>query len=99
MIKKNIGKLRNLVSRGKQLYVFAKQIINSEELLIISLKDKKVSCSGNVSSTPMTLVLLGKALGTSYVSAIENGPYIPVDQYVTQPAEVAIKHIEAHQAL
>ena len=62
MIKKSIGYLRNFVIKHKKLYPIIKELIVSDESVIILKKDNNFKVAGNVQSDAMAVYMLGLLL-------------------------------------
>lgn len=94
MVKKSIGYLRNFVIKHKKLYPIIKELIVSDESVIILKKDNNFKVAGNVQSDAMAVYMLGVALATSYESAKANEPALKISDYLTQPVNVAMAQLE-----
>lgn len=94
MIKHNIGLVRKALAKRAELYLLVKNYLESDSIIVICEKDKSINVSGRVSSTEMSLVMLGKAVGLGYEEAKSQNPDLTPEDYVTLPAKVALHHLE-----
>lgn len=94
MIEKHIGKFRNLLQKAERLTKCIKQVIEADDVIIISNKESRISISGHTQSTAMNLFLLGKAIGIAYMVDKDIEPKPDLQEYVNQPIKVALNHIE-----
>ena len=94
MIKKSIGTLRNLIKKRKQIVEIVKSVIDADDSIIVTHHNNKFSVSGTVSTDAMAVYMLGTVLSSSFKSAKANDPALQIHDYMAQPINVALKHLE-----
>lgn len=93
MIKKSVGKLRNLINKRDKLFNLVKACTQADELIVLTIKDHSLQASGHVSDDATTVYMLGAAIGLSYAKALENEPTLTPDAYIQQAVTVAYNQI------
>lgn len=94
MIKRHIGLLRNLVHKRKEIIAAVKQVLNEENILVISFTDSVVKVSGHSNNTSTSLFMLGKAIATAWPTAQAEDPNVQLTDFLQQPINIAFSHIE-----
>lgn len=96
MITHHIGLLRNIIKKRKEIIQVVKQYALADNILVISETNGKYTAAGHVNETANTIVLLGRALAMSWPAAqLEHAEDITLGSYLTQPAGVALRAIQA----
>lgn len=94
MIQKHVGLLRQIYHKRKDLKAAVLNVLKSEEHIHIAVHDKVMKVSGQTSSVPMNLYLLGRTIGISYLDALRSNPNQDMNEFLQQPLTVAIAHIK-----
>lgn len=97
MIEKSIGTVRNLLKKRTTIKTLLENVINADDVLIISKENNQIQVSGHTFSDAMNIVLIGTALAISYKAAAKNSPELSFDEYINQVHRVAIKRTEELQ--
>lgn len=97
MIVHNIGTVRKLIEKRKEIIQLVKNYINADSVIVASLKDKEVSITGHTPNTETTILLAGRVIAVGWESAQEQFPGIRLKEYLTQPTSVALAAVTKQQ--
>lgn len=94
MIEKSIGLLRNLYEKRKNIVKYVKAIAEANDVIIITHKENDYAVMGNTSDDAIAIYMVGVATAQGYLGAETRMEGLTVDEYLTQPTRVALKHLE-----
>lgn len=93
MIHKNIGLLRNLIAKRKQIIHLVKTYLEADSILVSSVSNGEFKVQGFTEDTAKTVALLGRTLAAAWPAAQIEYPGVTVDEFLIQPTKVALGHI------
>ncbi len=97
MIVHNIGTVRKLIEKRKEIIQLVKTYINADSVIVASLTGTKVDIQGHTPNTETTILLAGRVMAVGWESAQEQFPGLKLEEYLTQPTSVALAAITRQQ--
>lgn len=94
MIKAQFTKVKTLYAKRKELKHIIERVLTSDDVLVLSVKDKALDVSGHTSSAAMNIYLLGMGTAMAFISTKETTPEITPTEFLSNLNSVALGHLE-----
>lgn len=90
MITHNIGIVRKLIAKRKEVLQLVKTYLEADNVIVGSVTNNQFAVQGRTEDTATLVMLLGRILAVGWEGAQKEYPDIKLDEYLVQPTSVAL---------